>query len=52
MSESPLIFLDANTLASPVTRTLIIAGAKADGLRWTWSAFVEAEADGHAPRTR
>ncbi|UNX53773.1 hypothetical protein MF406_12370 [Georgenia sp. TF02-10] len=48
MSDSPLLFLDANTLASPVTRTLIIAGAKADGLRWTWSAYVEAEADDHS----
>lgn len=48
MSESSLLFLDANTLASPVTRTLIIAGARADGLRWTWSGYVEAEADDHA----
>ena len=48
MSEPPLLFLDANTLASPVTRTLLIVGATADGLRWTWSAHVEAEADGHA----
>ena len=48
MSEGPILFLDANTLASPVTRTLLIAGARADGLRWTWSAHVEKEADGHA----
>ena len=48
MSEQPLLFLDANTLASPITRTLVIAGARADGLRWTWSAHVEKEADGHA----
>lgn len=47
MSDPPLLFLDANTLASPVTRTLIIAGATADGLRWTWSSYVEAEADNH-----
>lgn len=26
----------------------MIAGARADGLRWTWSAHVEAEADAHA----
>ncbi len=51
MSESPLLFLDANTLASPVTRTLVIAGARADGLRWTWSAHVEAEADAHVRGT-
>lgn len=48
MSEIPLLFLDANTLASPVTRTLVIAGARADGLRWTWSKHVETEADRHA----
>ena len=47
MSETPLIFLDANALASPVTRTLLIAGARADGLRWTWSRHVEVEADRH-----
>lgn len=43
-----MIFLDANALASPVTRTLLIAGARADGLRWTWSRHVEVEADRHA----
>lgn len=48
MSDFPLLFLDANTLASPVTRTLVIAGARADGLRWTWSKHVEIEADAHA----
>lgn len=48
MSESPLLLLDANVLASPVTRTLVIAGARADGLRWTWSEHVESEADRHA----
>lgn len=48
MSEAPLLFLDANALASPVTRTLLIAGARADGLRWTWSRHVEVEADRHA----
>lgn len=48
MSEAPLLFLDANALASPVTRTLLIAGARAVGLRWTWSKHVEAEADRHA----
>lgn len=48
MSEAPLLFLDANALASPVTRTLLIAGARADCLRWTWSKHVEVEADRHA----
>lgn len=50
MSESPVLFLDANTLASPVTRTLVIAGARADGLLVVWSARVEAEADRHTRR--
>ena len=48
MSDPTLLFLDANALASPVTRTLLIAGARADGLRWTWSKHVEIEADRHA----
>ncbi len=48
MSEAALLLLDANALASPVTRTLLIAGARADGLRWTWSRHVEVEADRHA----
>lgn len=48
MSDAPLLFLDANALASPITRTLLIAGARADGLRWTWSRHVEVEADRHA----
>ena len=43
-----LVFLDANGLASPVTRTLVIAGCRADGFLLTWSAHVEAEADRHA----
>lgn len=41
-------FLDANVLASPVTRTLVIAGGRFDGLLLTWSAHLEAEADRHA----
>lgn len=51
MSESAVLFLDANTLASPVTRTLIIAGARFDGLRTVWSPHVEAEADRHTRGT-
>lgn len=43
-----IVFLDANVLASPVTRTLVIAGGRVDGLLLTWSAHVEAEADRHA----
>lgn len=44
-----LLFLDANVLASPVTRTLVIAGARADGLGVVWSRHVEDEADRHIP---
>ncbi len=33
MRESAVLFLDANALASPVTRTLLIAGTRADGMR-------------------
>ncbi|MFV0318225.1 MAG: hypothetical protein ACK5O2_14850 [Microthrixaceae bacterium] len=46
MSDT-VVFLDANVLASPVTRTLVLAGGRADGLLLTWSAHVEAEADRH-----
>lgn len=47
MSDT-LVFLDANVLVSPVTRTLLIAGGRADGLLLTWSTHVETEADRHA----
>lgn len=50
MSDT-VVFLDANVLASPVTRTLLIAGGRVDGLLLTWSAHVEAEADRHARGT-
>ncbi|MCC7076381.1 MAG: hypothetical protein IT198_04575 [Acidimicrobiia bacterium] len=50
MSDT-VVFLDANVLASPVTRTLLIAGGRFDGLLLTWSASVEAEADRHARGT-
>lgn len=51
MSDFDILFLDANTLASPVTRTLLIAGARADGIEVIWSKHVEAEADRHARAT-
>lgn len=51
MSEPAVLFLDANTLASPVTRTLVLAGARTDGLRAVWSSHVEAEADRHTRGT-
>lgn len=47
MSDT-VVFLDANVLASPVTRTLVLAGGRYNGLLLTWSAHVEAEADRHA----
>ena len=48
MANDPtLIFLDANVLARPVTRTLLLVGADQSGLAVTWSAHVEAEADRH-----
>lgn len=47
MAET-IVFLDANTLASPVTRSLLLAGCRADGILPTWSAHVEIEADRHA----
>ncbi len=50
MSDT-VAFLDANVLASPVTRTLVIAGGRADGLLLMWSAHIEAEADRHARGT-
>jgi len=46
-----VVFLDANVLASPVTRTLVVAGGRVDRLLLTWSAHVEAEADRHARGT-
>lgn len=51
MGEFAVLFLDANVLASPVTRTLVIAGARTDGLRVVWSPHAEAEADRHARGT-
>jgi len=46
-SDPALVFLDANVLARPVTRTLLLVGADPSGLAVTWSAHVEAEADRH-----
>jgi len=48
MANDPTpVFLDANVLARPVTRTLLLVGADPSGLMVTWSAHVEAEADRH-----
>lgn len=40
-------FLDANVLAKPVTRSLVIFAGEDSGYVTTWSAYVEAEADAH-----
>lgn len=37
--------LDANVLAKPVTRTLLMLAADASGYGVTWSGYVEAEAN-------
>lgn len=41
------MFLDANVLARPVTRTLLLLGADHSGLVMVWSEYVEAEAERH-----
>lgn len=40
-----LVFIDADVLARPVTRTLLIAGSDLSGLAVTWSAYTEAQAN-------
>ncbi|MBN9605071.1 MAG: hypothetical protein J0G30_00460 [Actinomycetales bacterium] len=44
-----VVFLDANVLAAPVTRTLVTVGALVDDMAIRWSAAAEAEADAHVP---
>lgn len=44
-----LLFLDANVLAAPITRTLLIVGADKVDLRVTWSMHAETEAERHLP---
>jgi hypothetical protein len=48
-NEGPLAFLDANVLARPVTRTLLLIGAVGSGARYraVWSAYAEAEGQRH-----
>lgn len=48
-SDSSLAFLDAAVLASPVTRTLLIAGSDPAGLAITWSRCAEDQANRHLP---
>jgi len=49
MSDGPefAIFLDANVLAKPVTRTLLMIAGQVSGYGTTWSAYVEDEANRH-----
>ena len=47
VNDPTLVFLDADVLARPVTRTLLLVGADSSGLAVTWSAHVEAGGDRH-----
>lgn len=50
MTDSPIrVFLDANILAKPVTRTLLMAGGPPSGFRTIWSRTAEQEALRHMP---
>ncbi len=50
MASNPsLAFLDAAVLASPVTRTLLIARGDPAGLAVTWSQYAEEQANRHLP---
>lgn len=41
------VFLDANVLAAPVTRTLLLSAARLSGYSFTWSQHAEDEASRH-----
>lgn len=41
------VFLDANVLVRPVTRTILMVGADHSGFRVMWSRYAEAEAQRH-----
>ncbi|WP_454301729.1 hypothetical protein [Salana multivorans] len=43
------VFLDANILAKPVSRTLLMAGGSPSGFRCVWSRTAEREALRHMP---
>ena len=50
MTDKPIrVFLDANILAKPVTRTLLMAGGPPSGFRTIWSRTAEQEALRHMP---
>ena len=48
-ADRPVVFVDADTLARPVTRTLLIAGADVAGVTITWSEIAELQANRHLP---
>lgn len=50
-TEPTIVFLDANVIAKPVTRTLLMAGGAFSGFRAVWSLAAEQEAIRHM-RTR
>ena len=45
MTKPLRIFIDANVLAAPLTRTLLLSAAGLSGYSYTWSAQAEAEAN-------
>lgn len=47
--EPTVVFLDANVLARPVTRSLLLSARRDGLLSYAWSRYVEAEADRHLP---
>lgn len=47
--EPAVVFLDANVLARPVTRSLLLSARRDGLLSFVWSRYVEAEADRHLP---
>lgn len=50
MSSRPIrVFLDANVIAKPVTRTLLMAGGPLSGFHVVWSEAAEKEAIRHMP---
>ena len=48
--DSTRVFLDANVIAKPVTRTLLMAGGPLSGFHVVWSAIAEKEALRHMRR--
>lgn len=49
MSGRTRVFLDANVLRAPVTRTLILGAEERSEYRAVWSAYAEAEAERNQP---